>query len=143
MLFKNKITVERIIELEIWLSENNSIMNIEYDKLIVILNAKGFNRKEIEYLLCANKIPLSDIQKQLAIYDSSVPLMDELQFIYDLQIKYNTDRSTIIKRIRNARTISKYSKNNLNYVEDSITSSESSKKNKKKLIFKQTNNRLK
>lgn len=111
MIMKKKISPERLIELEEMLSE------IEYnDKnaILEIFKKKGLNQNEVDYLLDAQMVPMSDIRQQLAIYDSTRPLMDELIFVRNLQEKYGATREAIIKRIRHARIINKYLKRNPN-----------------------------
>lgn len=112
MLKKNTLTPKRIIELERWLIENFSVVDKGNNELIKLLIDNKFSEDEIEYILTAYHIPLSDIQEQLNVYDNSKPRIDELKFIYDLQTKYHTDRKTIIRRIRTVRNINKYLKEN-------------------------------
>lgn len=110
---KDRITTERTIELEIWLLENCS-NDMNNDELLSLLKSNNFSQSEIEYLISAYRIPISDIRKELTIYDSTHPQMDELAFISSLQIKYNCDSNLIIKRIRHTRAINKYLKNHSN-----------------------------
>lgn len=110
---KDSIVTERMIELEIWLLENGPI-GLNNDELLKLLISKNFSQNEIEYLMIAYYIPMMDIKEQLTIYDDTRPRMDELKFISDLQIKYNVDRNTVIKRIQSVRVISKYLRKNPN-----------------------------
>jgi len=65
---------------------------------------------DIEYLSYAAEIPFHEIQSELLKYDNSSPKLDELEFIDELIKKYDTDRKTILTRIRQVRNINKIRK---------------------------------
>lgn len=115
MAKKGAISLERAIELEIWLIENCSV-GMNNHELLCLLETENFNRNEMEYLINAYYMPMFDISKQITIYDTECSHMDEITFISRLKTKYNCDSSVIIKRIRYIRAINKYLRNNPNVV---------------------------
>ncbi len=112
---RTTITPERAIELEIWLLENCSI-GLNREELLNLLTLKNFSQSEIEYLISAYEMPLTDIRKKLAIYDTARPRIDSSELISALMINYIYDEAVVIKRIRSIRAINKYLKNNPNIV---------------------------
>jgi len=112
---KNAISTERTIELEIWLLDNCSI-GMNKEELLSLLTSNNFNQKEIEYLISAYYMPITDIRKKLLFYDNTRPRVDELEFISALMINYIYDENVVIKRIRSIRAIDKYLKKNPNIV---------------------------
>lgn len=121
---KDKITVEKSIDLEIWLLRNCFIDMFDYE-LFNLLITSGFSHNEIEYLIRAYYMPFKDILKQLEVYDNSHPRMDELKFISSLKVQYNTDTNTIIKRIRDVRAIDKFLNKNSNVFFTEVLTSKS------------------
>lgn len=115
MLKKSTLTIERTIELEIWILENSSI-GMNHEELLNLLTSKNFKQSEIKYLISAYYIPITDIRKKIAIYDNTRPRMDESMFISALMIHYIYDESIVKNRIRSIRAIDKYLKENPNIV---------------------------
>lgn len=111
---KGTITIERTIELEIWILENSSI-GMNNDELLNLLTSENFSQNEIEYLISAYYMPIADIRKKIAIYDKH-PHMDESTLISALMINYIYDENVVKKRIRSIRTIDKYLRENPNIV---------------------------
>jgi len=106
---KKGISIERALELEIWLLDNCSI-GMNKEELLSLLASKDFNQKEIEYLISAYYMPIADIRKKIAIYDKAHPRIDELEFISALMTNYIYDENVVIKRIQSIRAIDKYLK---------------------------------
>ncbi len=121
---KDKITVEKSIDLEIWLFRNCFIDMFDCE-LFNLLITSGFSHNEIEYLIRAYYMPFKDILEQLEVYDNSHPHMDELKFISSLKAQYNTDTNTIIKRIRDVRAIDKFLNKNSNIFFTEVLTSKS------------------
>lgn len=105
MKSKDKISVERMIELECWLYDN-------YDNFIIYLNAdnlNNFSAFEIEYLYNAYRMPYSLVSEHIDAYDTSSPKMDELKFIRDLEKEFRVpETNDVIKRIQIVRAIKHY-----------------------------------
>jgi len=63
------------------------------------------HEQDINYITAAYIMPLQEIQKSLQKYDESIPKLDELMFIQELQEKYGQDRKGVIRRIQEVRKI--------------------------------------
>lgn len=110
------ISIERAIELEVWLLDNCSIgMNkMSKEELLNLLTTKNFSKKEIEYLIGAYYMPIIEIRKKIAICDNASPHIKEEELIPALMIQYIYDEDIVRKRIRKIRAIDKYLKGNPN-----------------------------
>jgi len=101
---KNNISVERMIELEIWLVDNYPlVINPNVDVYDLFLS--NFSYDEANYLYYAYHIPyyelVDDINDDLKLYDA-------------LMKKYSVGFDCLISRIKNARAIKKYLSQNPN-----------------------------
>ena len=103
---KNETNIEpkRMLELENWLKENKN-KKLTLSECLNILSS--MTEEEREYLIIAKNIPLQEIDEAIEYYDSHrFPVqIDELAFVNNLVRKYSTNRTTIIKRIQEARMI--------------------------------------
>ena len=101
---EHRISTKEYIELEIWL-ENNVQNTMTLEELIEIL--WKFSKEEREYIVMAKKMPKKEIEQAIEYYDSYKGLkhLDEIKFVNDLAKKYLTDDQTIIKRIKQVRSM--------------------------------------
>ena len=104
---KEKLDIKRIIELELWLLNNSSIIE-DKNHLVEYFYKTDFTLDEIEYLCEAYNIPMAEIKEAIKVLDQNKYRIDELRFINDLAKKYEVDRDTIIRRIQIARGIDRY-----------------------------------
>lgn len=121
-----KLSVERMIELESWLDDNRPD---EANKLGVRdYFLKYYEGKEVDYLVDAYVMPFQEIKLAVIRYDSSHPKMDELAFISDLQSRYYMTPFDILRRIREVRRImtflSKHPWINLSKNDDALSEDE-------------------
>lgn len=65
---------------------------------------------EATYIVRAYYLPYDDFIAAIDGYDSKPAFFrdDELRFVYDLSLKYNTSENVIIRRIKEVRSIRKY-----------------------------------
>ena len=73
----------------------------------------------LEYQRLANAMPYVPMRDALVMYDESSPKMDEIEFVRDLQKKFNQTEEDVLKRIRYFRRVKK--------ILDKVKSSESGK----------------
>lgn len=57
----------------------------------------------LEYQRLANAMPYIPMRDELMMYDESSPKMDEIEFVRDLQKKFNQTEEDVLKRIRHVR----------------------------------------
>ena len=73
----------------------------------------------LEYQRLANAMPYISMRDALKKYDESSPKMDEIEFVRDLQKKFNQTEEDVLKRIRYVRRVKK--------ILDKVKASESGK----------------
>lgn len=102
MKTKNSLSVERMIELEHWLYNS-------YSQYLGMNSFDNFSLIEMDYLHKAYYMPYSIVSDYIDTYDKTVPKMDELNFLGNLQKEFViTNIKDIIERIRNVRRIKNY-----------------------------------
>lgn len=70
-------------------------------------NTQDNHEQEVNYATAATILKYKDMKKIIVEYDKSKPKMDELKFVEDLCIKYGQERTTVIRRIREVRSLMK------------------------------------
>jgi len=103
---KELLAIRRHIELEEYLEYNYPKGKLPKEVIEIFYN-KFKNFDDLEYLVDAYQMPIDEIRKDIGYYDSYIILNkpDEVQFISKLMEKYNVQRSKIIKRIQEVRSI--------------------------------------
>lgn len=102
---KNKLTLEKMAYLELWL-KNNDLTFRPFNEVVEILK-KDFNYEEMLYLLEAYLMPFEEVNDLIKLYDNKKPKMDEIKFINDLGKSYNALPKTVISRIKHVRGVAK------------------------------------
>ncbi|MDD5865712.1 MAG: hypothetical protein PUD07_04465 [bacterium] len=97
--------VLRKIELEKDL-ENLIEMNYTEDELYLYF-LHNYSLEESLYLIRAYNLPIRLVMEDIKNYDNGKPYIDELLFVNELAIEYNTNIDTIIDRIKEVRRINK------------------------------------
>ncbi|MGN1378846.1 MAG: hypothetical protein ACI4XR_00370 [Bacilli bacterium] len=97
--------IYRKIELE---KDLNNLLEMNYteDELILYF-FHNYSLEETLYLVRAYNMPIRFITEDIKNYDNGKPYIDELAFVSELAINYNTNIDTIINRIREVRRINK------------------------------------
>lgn len=103
---KNKLTVEKMAYLELWLKKNDLTFG-PFNEVVEILKS-NFSYEEMLYLLEAYLMPFGEVNVLLKLYDTKKPKMDELKFINDFSKSYNALPETVISRIKHVRSITKF-----------------------------------
>ena len=100
------LSVERMIELEIWLVDNRP----ETNDMVVAMDyfTNYFSGDDYSYLIDAFSMPFHDVKMSLIRYDSSSPKMDELKFLGELIERFCKTSFDVLRRIRQVRRILKY-----------------------------------
>jgi len=109
MTKQNNLEVEKMIELEIWLKENeNRTLNL--GEFITIISK--MTEEQRNYIIMAKMMPKNEIEEAIEYYDGHrFPIqVDEIAYITSLANKYSTDRRAIIERIRQVRMINQLKK---------------------------------
>ncbi|MDE5889019.1 MAG: hypothetical protein K2H20_03265, partial [Bacilli bacterium] len=101
-----RLTVERMIELEFWLADNrpngtDKLGAMDYFKLY-------YQGEDFKYLMDAFVMPFQEVKIALIKYDSSHPKMDELAFLADLQSRFYQTPFDMLRRVRQVRRLMKY-----------------------------------
>lgn len=101
-----KLTVERMIELESWLADNrpdnaDKLGAMDFFKLY-------YQGEDFMYLMDAFTMPFHEVKIAIIKYDSSHPKMDELVFLADLQDRFCQTPFDMLRRIRQVRRIMRY-----------------------------------
>ena len=92
---------EKKFEIEYFIKQNDINKNSD-------LNLNDLNFEEAAYMIRALFLPMNEFVEALVKYDqSSFLLKDETSLVSGLGRKYETDRKTIIDRIREIRKIIK------------------------------------
>lgn len=101
-----KLTAERMIELESWLADNRPD---NADKLGAMdFFELYYQGEDIMYLMDAFTMPFNDVKIAIIKYDSSHPKMDEHVFLADLQERFCQTSFDMLRRIREVRRIMRY-----------------------------------
>lgn len=103
---ENKLTVEKMAYLEVWLKKNDLTFR-PFNEVVEILKS-NFSYEEMLYLLEAYLMPFGEVNVLLKLYDTKKPKMDELKFINDFSKSYNALPETVISRIKHVRSITKF-----------------------------------
>ncbi|MBQ8043724.1 MAG: hypothetical protein IJ272_06190, partial [Clostridia bacterium] len=101
---KNTIRVERCIQLENWIKENEfKNMNLKEEIELMF----SFPEEEKNYIFDAKTMPKEEIERAVEYYDSHrwLNTTDELLFTSLLASQYGVNRERIIKRIQDVRRI--------------------------------------
>lgn len=102
---KNKLTLEKMAYLELWL-KNNDLTFRPFNEVVEILK-ENFSYEEMLYLLEAYLMPFEEVNDLIKLYDTKKPKMDEIKFINDLGKSYNALPKTVISRIKHVRGVAK------------------------------------
>lgn len=71
-------------------------------------NTKSEHEQEINYAAAALILDYDEIKSVINKYDTTKPKMDELKLVHDLCVKYSQERTTVIRRIQEVRTLMKH-----------------------------------
>lgn len=105
---KNSITVEKKIQLELWLYSHYEFYET-FQKNNIILSSL-FTEEERQYLFKAYRMPFQIIKERLEIYNKEGKLKrDESELLYDLQRQLGIeDTILMLERIRTVKKMNQY-----------------------------------
>jgi hypothetical protein len=70
-------------------------------------NTEDEHEQEVNYAAAAAILKYKDMKNFILEYDQTKPKMDELLFVHNICKKYNQETTTVIRRIKEVRTLMK------------------------------------